>query len=164
MSNLNRMLVYTGKYYKHIIVSLISMLIQVAVGFIVPYLMVTIIDDAIPNNDIPLLVNTSLIMLGMALFGLLTGIMNNYTSQYVSQYASADLRLDLFKKIQSLSFINIDHFKASRLITTATNDILRVQQFYMMLLRIIVRAPLMIGVGLFLSIRTSVELSNIFFI
>lgn len=163
MSNLNRMLKYTTKYYGHIIVSLLSMLIQVAVGFVVPYLMIGIIDDAIPNNDTPLLIVTSLVMLGVALLGLLTGLINNYTSQYVSQYASADLRLDLFKKIQSLSFINIDHFKTSRLITSATNDIVRIQQFYQMLLRIIVRAPLMIGMGLFLSLGTSVELSYIFF-
>ena len=163
MGNLNRMLKYTTKYYGYIIVSLLSMLIQVAVGFIVPYLMIRIIDDAIPNNDTTLLITTSLVMLGVALLGLLTGLINNYTSQYVSQYASADLRLDLFKKIQSLSFINIDHFKTSRLITSATNDIVRIQQFYQMLLRIIVRAPLMIGMGLFLSLGTSVELSNIFF-
>ncbi len=163
MGNLNSMLKYTAKYYKYILVSLFSMLIQVAVGFIVPYLMITIIDDAMPNGDTPLLINTSLIMLGVALFGLLTGLINNYTSQYVSQYASADLRLDLFKKIQSLSFINIDRFKTSRLITSATNDIVRIQQFYQMLLRIIVRAPLMIGMGLYLSLKTSVELSNIFY-
>ncbi len=163
MGNLNRMLKYTTKYYGYIIVSLLSMLIQVAVGFVVPYLMIRIIDDAIPNNDTTLLITTSLVMLGVALLGLLTGLINNYTSQYVSQYASADLRLDLFKKIQSLSFINIDHFKTSRLITSATNDIVRIQQFYQMLLRIIVRAPLMIGMGLFLSLGTSVELSNIFF-
>lgn len=163
MGHLNRMLKYTGKYWKQIIVSLLAMLIQVAVGFIVPFLMITIIDDAIPNSDTPLLINTSLLMLGMALLGLLFGLVNNYTSQFVSQYASADLRLDLFKKIQSLSFINIDHFKTSRLITSATNDIVRIQQFYQMLLRIIVRAPLMIGMGLFLSLRTSMELSNIFY-
>ena len=163
MGNLNRMLKYTGKYYGHIIVSLFSMLIQVAVGFIVPYLTIRIIDEAIPNKDTELLVITSLIMIGVAVLGLLTGLLNNYTSQYVSQYASADLRLDLFKKIQSLSFINIDNFKTSRLITSATNDIVRIQQFYQMLLRIIVRAPLMIGMGLYLSLETSVELSNIFY-
>ncbi|MCK5761661.1 MAG: ABC transporter ATP-binding protein [Candidatus Izimaplasma sp.] len=163
MNDLNRLLKYTVKYWKHIIVSLISMLIQVAVGFIVPFLMIRIIDNAIPNNDIQLLITTSLLMLMMALVGLFFGLLNNYTSQYVSQYASADLRLDLFKKIQSLSFINIDHFKTSRLITSSTNDIVRVQQFYQMLLRIIVRAPLMIGMGLFLSLGTSKELSNIFF-
>lgn len=163
MGHLNRMLKYTTKYWLQIIISLFSMLIQVAVGFIVPFLMITIIDDAIPNGDTALLITTSLIMLGMAVLGLLFGLINNYTSQYVSQFASADLRLDLFKKIQSLSFINIDKFKTSRLITSATMDIVRIQQFYQMLLRIIVRAPLMIGMGLFLSLRTSVELSNIFY-
>ncbi|MCK5761906.1 MAG: ABC transporter ATP-binding protein [Candidatus Izimaplasma sp.] len=163
MGNLSKMLKYTGKYWKYIIISLFSMFVQVVVGFIVPYLMIRIIDDAIPNNDTKLLINTSLIMLGIAITGLLFGLINNYTSQYVSQYASADLRLDLFKKIQSLSFINIDHFKTSRLVTSATNDIVRVQQFYQMLLRIIARAPLLIGMGLVLSIRTSLELSNVFF-
>ena len=69
----------------------------------------------------------------------------------------------LNQAIGSLSFINIDHFKTSRLITSATNDIVRIQQFYQMLLRIIIRAPLMIGMGLFLSLRTSTELSTIFY-
>ncbi len=163
MGNLNRMLKYTVKYWKHITVSLLAMLIQVAVGFIVPFLMIRIIDNAIPNSDTNLLLTTALLMLVVALLGLGFGLVNNYTSQYVSQYASADLRLDLFKKIQSLSFINIDNFKTSRLITSATNDIVRIQQFYQMLLRIIVRAPLMIGMGLFLSLGTSTELSYIFF-
>ena len=163
MGNLNKMLKYTVKYKGHIVLSLFSMLIQVAVGFIVPFLMITIIDEAIPNSDTGLLISTSLLMLGMALIGLIFGLSNNYTSQYVSQYASADLRLDLFKKIQSLSFVNIDNFKTSRLITSSTNDIIRIQQFYQMLLRIIIRAPLMIGMGLFLSLRTSVELSYIFY-
>ncbi len=163
MKHLNKMLKYTFPYSFSIILSLLAMLIQVGVGFIVPYLMITVIDEAIPTGDMTLLIVTSLKMLGMALIGLVAGLVNNYTSQYVSQYSSADLRLDLFKKIQSLSFINIDHFKTSRLITSATNDIVRIQQFYQMLLRIIVRAPLMIGMGLFLSLGTSLELSNIFF-
>ena len=163
MANLKKMMKYMVPYSRYIIVSIFSMLIQVAVGFIVPFLMIRIIDDAIPNNDTTLLITTSLLMLGIALIGLLFGLINNYTSQYVSQYASADLRLDLFKKIQSLSFVNIDHFKTSRLITSSTNDIVKIQQFYQMLLRIIVRSPLMIGMGLFLSLGTSLELSNIFY-
>jgi len=156
------LLKYTKSYYKYIIVSMVSMLVQVFVGFLIPYLMITIIDEAIPDKDLTLLINTTLIMIGVALVGLLSGLFNNYTSQYVSQYASADLRLDLFKKIQSLSFINIDKFKTSRLITSSTNDIVRIQQFYQMLLRIIVRAPLMIGMGLFMALNTSIGLSNIF--
>jgi ATP-binding cassette subfamily B protein len=140
------------------------MIIQVTVGFLIPYLMITIIDDAIPNEDMSLLINVSLKMLGLAFLGLGSGVVNNYNSQYVAQYATADLRNTLFVKIQNLSFHNIDHFKTSRLITSATNDTVRIQQFFQMLLRIIIRAPLMIGVGLFLAISTSKELSNIFYV
>ncbi len=164
MGSLNRLLKYTGKYYKNISLSLFAMLLQVASGFVIPLLMIDIIDDAIPNKDYNQLMITSLLMIGVALVGLGAGLLNNYNSQKVSQFASADLRLDLFKKIQSLSFTNIDKFKTSRLITSSTNDIVRIQQFYQMLLRIIVRAPLMIGFGLYMAIAMSRDLSNIFYI
>ena len=163
MRNLTRLLRYTKKYYGYLLVSAFAMLLQVASGFVVPFLMIDIIDDAIPNNDMNLLILNASLMLLTAIIGLLSGLVNNYTSQYVAQYASADLRLDLFKKIQTLSFANIDKFKTSRLITSSTNDVTRIQAFYMMLMRIILRAPLMIGFGLFMAIRTSKELSNIFY-
>ena len=164
MKNLLAMFTYVKNYYWHIFFAVIMMILQVTVGFLIPFLMITIIDDALPNEDMNLLIMTSLQMLGLALIGLVAGVVNNYNSQYVAQYATADLRNKLFVKIQNLSFHNIDHFKTSRLITSATNDTVRIQQFFQMLLRIIIRAPLMIGVGLFLAITTSRELSNIFFI
>ncbi|KFZ27342.1 MAG: putative ABC transporter ATP-binding protein [Candidatus Izimaplasma bacterium HR2] len=164
MGNLNRLLKYTGKYYQNIIVSLTAMLVQVWAGFKIPLLMKDIIDEAIPNKDYDDLLRTTILMVAVALFGLGAGLLNNYNSQKVSQFASADLRLDLFKKIQSLSFTNIDKFKTSRLITSSTNDIVRIQQFYQMLLRIIVRAPLMIGFGLFMAISLNKDLSNIFYV
>ena len=164
MRSLLSMFTYVKKYYWHIILAIFTMIIQVTVGFLIPYLMITIIDDAIPNEDMSLLINVSLKMLGLAFLGLGSGVVNNYNSQYVAQYATADLRNTLFVKIQNLSFHNIDHFKTSRLITSATNDTVRIQQFFQMLLRIIIRAPLMIGVGLFLAISTSKELSNIFYV
>jgi ATP-binding cassette subfamily B protein len=164
MKNLLAMFTYVKNYYWHIFFAVIMMILQVTVGFLIPFLMITIIDDALPNEDMNLLIMTSLQMLGLALVGLVAGVINNYNSQYVAQYATADLRNKLFVKIQNLSFHNIDHFKTSRLITSATNDTVRIQQFFQMLLRIIIRAPLMIGVGLFLAITTSRELSNIFFI
>lgn len=164
MNSLLSMFSYVKKYYWYIVFAVLMMIIQVTVGFLIPYLMITIIDEAIPNEDMQLLLNTSLKMLGLAFLGLGAGIVNNYSSQYVAQYATADLRNQLFVKIQNLSFHNIDHFKTSRLITSATNDTVRIQQFFQMLLRIVIRAPLMIGVGLFLAISTSKELSNIFYI
>lgn len=164
MSSLYRLLNYTKKYYKNISLSLFAMLLQVVAGFLIPLLMKDIIDEAIPNEDLNRLLMISLMMVAVAVVGLGAGALNNYNSQKVSQFASADLRLDLFKKIQSLSFTNIDKFKTSRLITSSTNDIVRIQQFYAMLLRIIVRAPLMIGFGLFMAISLNKDLSNLFYV
>ncbi|MFK5882957.1 MAG: ABC transporter ATP-binding protein [Candidatus Izemoplasma sp.] len=164
MNSLFSLTKYIFRYKGHVIVSLTMMFIQVAIGFIIPTIMVDIIDVALPEGDTNMLITQSLIMVSFAFLGFGASLVNNYTSQYVSQFAAADLRLDLFEKIQTLSFKNIDKFKTSRLITSSTNDVLRVQQFYQMLLRIIVRAPFMIGFGLFFAIRESKELSNLYYV
>ncbi len=164
MSSLLRLLKFTSKYKGYVIVSIIMMIIQVITGFLIPSYMAVIIDDAIPLGDQSLLLETGGIMVLIAFVGLLAGVVNTYTSQKVAMFSTADLRNQLFTKIQSLSARNIDKFKTSRLITTSTNDVLRIQQFFQMMLRIIVRAPLMVGIGIFMAVRTSIELSSIFYI
>jgi ATP-binding cassette subfamily B protein len=164
MSSLSSLIKYTYKYKLYIVLSIVAMTFQVVTGFLIPSYLKVIIDEAIPLGDQTLLLRTGGIMVLIAFIGLALGIANNYTSQKVALFATTDLRNDLFQKIQSLSAINIDKFKTSRLVTTATNDITRIQTFFQMLLRIIVRAPLMVGIGLFMALRTSLELSNIFFI
>ena len=164
MKNLGKLLIYPWKYKGYLLISVFGMLVQVIAGFMIPDLMKTIIDDAIPYGDYTLLWQTGGLMILVAFIGLIFGIINTFTSQRVAMYSTADLRLDLFKKIQKLSFTNIDKYKTSRLITSSTNDMLRIQQFFQMMLRIIVRAPLMIGVGLFMALRTSTQLSNLFYV
>lgn len=164
MRNIFRLMRYAFRYKKHMAIAIFTMVVQVAVGFYIPYIMQGIIDEALPQQALRDVVLLSSIMLGLALMGMLGGIFNTYSSQYIAQHASAELRLDLFNKIQTLSFKNIDQFKTSRLITNATNDIVRVQMFFTMMLRIIIRAPMMIVVGLSLAIWTNVQLSGVFFI
>ncbi len=164
MSHILRLLRYAAPYKGYIWISIATMFVQVFVSFYIPFLMIDIIDVALPERAFDAVVNTALIMLGMAFLGIASGVINTYTSQYISQYATASLRLDLFRKIQELSFKNVDDFKASRLITNATNDVLRVQMFFTMMLRIVIRAPLMIVMGLILALRTSFLLSQVFYI
>jgi ATP-binding cassette subfamily B protein len=152
------------KYKKRVVISTFAIIMQVAAGFMIPYLMTDIIDVALPDENGVLLMQLSGLMLLAALLGLAGGLINNYQAQFIAMNASADLRLDLFKKIQSLSFNNLDKFKTSRLITSSTNDVVRVQTFYQMLFRIIISAPLMVGVGLFMALITSRGLSQIFYI
>ncbi|TVP94480.1 MAG: ABC transporter ATP-binding protein, partial [Acholeplasmatales bacterium] len=164
MRNIFRLMRYAFRYKKHMTIAILTMIIQVVVGFYIPYIMRDIIDEALPQQALRDVVLLSLVMLGLALTGMIGGIFNTYSSQYIAQHASAELRLDLFNKIQTLSFKNIDELKTSRLITNATNDIVRVQMFFTMMLRIIIRAPMMIVIGLALAIWTSVQLSGVFFI
>lgn len=164
MRNIRALMHYAWPYKFYLFLSLAMMLLQVFAEFLIPFIMIGIIDEALPAMDLNIVFTRGLYMLGLALIGALAGFVNTYSSQKVAQSASAELRSDLFAKIQTLSFKQIDYYKKSRLITNATNDIQRVQMFFTMLLRIIVRAPLMIVVGLVLAISTSLQLSQIFYI
>lgn len=164
MRNIRALLPYVWPYKFYLFLSLTMMLLQVFVEFLIPFIMIGIIDEALPALDLNLVLIRGLAMLGLALLGALAGFTNTYSSQKVAQSASAELRADLFEKIQTLSFKQIDEYKKSRLITNATNDIQRVQMFFTLLLRIILRAPLLIIVGLILAISTSLQLSQIFYI
>lgn len=164
LKDLNRLIKYTLRYYWSVVISLLAMIVQVIGGFYIPKYMKVLLDEALLNFDKDLLIETGLIMVGISLISLLAGVINTFTSQRVATSATMDLRNDLFTKIQSLSTRKIDKFKTSRLVTTATNDVLRVQQFFQMMLRIIVRAPLMFGIGLYMAYTTSKELSSIFLV
>ena len=101
MSSLIKLLRYTKQYWPNIILSIVTMVIDVIAGFIVIRLTPVLIDEALPNLDMPLLLETGGIMLGVALIGVITGIINTINSQRVAMYATADLRHDLFEKIES---------------------------------------------------------------
>ncbi len=164
MTNIFKLFKYALPYKKQMFWAVFAMIIQVAVAFVIPFIMQYIIDDALATRNITMVVVLSLAMLVLAFLGIGAGFLNIWTSQYISQHASAELRLDLFNKIQTLSFKNIDDFKVSRLITNATNDIVRVQMFFTMMLRMIIRAPMMIVIGLVLALTTSIQLSQVFFV
>lgn len=162
MKDLGRMTKYVLKYPGFMIISILAMSAVVIAELFVPTFMQYIIDEAIPNNDMNQLFEYSLYMILAALFLIVSGLINNYASVRISIYATADLREDLFVKIQSLSFHNIDHFKTSRLITTSTNDVTRIQNFFQMAFRIVIRAPFMLIFGLIFAIRNAPELSSVF--
>ncbi len=164
MKPIFKLLRYIKPYKWYVIIASITMFLQVFVSFYIPFLTIEMIDEALPNRNFERVLHIGLIMLGFATAGIIAGIINTYTSQRVSQFATADLRLNVFKRIQMLSFKNVDDLKQSRLITNATNDVMRVEMFFTMMLRIVLRAPLMIIVGLIYALGTSLRLSNVFYV
>jgi ATP-binding cassette subfamily B protein len=163
MRDLGRIIKYVFKYPGFVVLSIFAMSAVVIAELAIPTFMQYVIDDAIPNENLTLLFEYSMYMVLAALFLIITGLINNYASVRVSMYATADLREELFTKIQSLSFHNIDHFKTSRLITTSTNDITRIQNFFQMAFRIVIRAPFMLVFGLIFAIQNAPELSAVFY-
>lgn len=164
MKNLLRLSEYIKRYSLYSSLAIIFMFGEVVAGLYIPFLMTKIIDEALPTGDLTLLRNTALVMVFMAFGTIIAGLINNYCAQYIAQYATANLRLDLFKKIQNLSFVNVDKFKTGRLITSSTNDMLQIKTLFMLVFRGIIRGPLMLVGGLILAIKTSINLSAIYII
>jgi len=105
------------------------------------------------------IVNTGLLMVGLAFLGAVGGVGCTAFSVLASQGFGTDLRSALFRQVQSLSFGNLDRLETGQLITRLTNDVTQVQEVVSMMLRIMVRAPLMLIGSLIMAVLTSPRLA-----
>ena len=142
----------------------IMMMLEVAMDLMQPKLMADIIDIGIANGDTTYILSLGGKMIIFSILGLIGGIGCTYFSAYAGMHMGENLRAGMFEKIQALSFLEIDKFKTSSLITRLTNDVTQVQNMFMMALRIMVRAPLMCIGGLVMAFALSMKLSIIFVI
>jgi len=111
--------------------------------FIIPYLMSKIVDIGIKNQDIDYVVKIGSVMIIAALLGMTFGILSSYSGARAGYGFAAEIRKEVFKKVQGFSFANLDKFSVSSLITRLTNDCNTIGQTTMMSLRMAIRAPLM---------------------
>ncbi|MBS3199494.1 ABC transporter ATP-binding protein [Turicibacter bilis] len=142
----------------------ILMLLEVAMDLTLPTMLSNIVDIGIANSDINYVLTAGAKMILFAFLGLIGGVGCSIFSTIAAVNLGQNLRDGLFAKIQSLSFLELDHFKTSSLITRLTNDITQVQTMVMMGLRILVRAPLLCIGGLWMAYRLSQRLSIVFVI
>lgn len=127
-----------------------------------PRMIQRIVDDGIARIDIVVVAQTGLLMIGLALIGAVGGVGCAIFSVLASQGFGTDLRGDLFRKVQTLSFGNLDELETGQIITRLTNDITQVQEIVAVMLRIMVRAPLMMVGSLVMAILTSPRLALMF--
>jgi len=128
---------------------------------ILPTLMSTIIDSGVAEKKMDVVLRLGGLMVLITAFGAVSASLRNVISSRVSQKFGAELRSDLFRKIQSLSFANIDKFERASLITRLTNDVTQVQNFVNGLMRIFVKAPLLCIGSLIMAIRLNPDLAVI---
>ena len=157
-----------GEYKKSALISPIFIGIEVIFEMFIPTLMAVIIDSGLNGNDgkgdMKFIVIMGLATFGVAMLSLLCGIQASKYASYASAGFAKNLRKDLFSKIQSFSFTNIDKFSTAGLITRFTTDVNNIQNSFQMLIRGFVRAPLMMCVAIFMSFMISPKLSMIFIV
>ncbi len=150
---------YIKKYGVVFCISLFFLTIEALCDLMLPTIMSWIVDVGVANRDLNYVLSTGGLMLGVTALGAIAASMRNILSTYVSQNFGAQLRADLFAKVQSLSFENIDRFDRASLVTRLTNDVGQVQVFVNGMMRIFVKAPLMCIGGLFMATQLNPRLA-----
>jgi len=143
------------------IITLLALLLMfgdVMIVLTMPFIMKDIVNIAIPSQDLSLVLEKGLLMVGFALIGIVLAVANNYLAQHISLKVTEEIRNDLFVKIQDFSINNVDRLTTGRLISSVTNDVTQVQQILMMSFRILIRAPLLLIGGIIMAYATSKEL------
>ncbi|MCV4230514.1 ABC transporter ATP-binding protein/permease [Virgibacillus sp. LDC1] len=152
---------YLRPHWAAALLAPLLMLLEVAMDLLQPILMASIIDQGVMQNDTSHILHTGLIMLGAAAIGLLGGLGCTIYSSIASQRFGADLRRDLFRKVQTLSFRNLDDISTGSLITRLTSDIVQLQTMIQMLLRIFVRSPFLAIGSIIMAVIISPKLAII---
>ncbi len=131
---------------------------------VIPTLMAYLIDDGISKKNISNVLWIGLALAVSAMISLLAGILAGRSAAIASSGFAKNLRRDMFYNMQKFSFSNIDKFSTASIITRLTTDVTNVQNAYQMLVRLGVRAPMMIVFALIFSFRIDVHLSLIFLV
>lgn len=147
------------EYRKQSIQTPILVILEVFLEVLIPLQMAKIIDVGIAQGDLGYIVKTGLILVVMAMLALLFGALAGRTGAVAAAGFAKNLRHDIFYKIQKFSFGNIDHFSTPSLVTRLTTDITNIQMAYMMTIRLLVRAPIMIVLSLIMTLTINADIA-----
>jgi len=161
MQSIRRLIRFVKPYWKAGLLALLMLATASLMELAIPLLVQRIIDEGIAHQDTSVVLNTTLTMLAAAGIGAFLIVGNSILAVRVAQNFSADLRSALFRKVQALSFGNLDQLRTGKLMTRLTSDVTQVQTVVLMSLRILTRAPVMLVTSLILLIRTAPQLAPI---
>ncbi|MRX72456.1 ATP-binding cassette domain-containing protein [Bacillus lacus] len=150
---------FLNPYRVAVAIALALMLFELGVELMQPLIIAKIIDDGILQNDLAVVLRWGGVLLGFSVFAFACGIINSFYASHVSQSFGFDVRKSLFNKIQDFSFFNFHSFQTSSLITRLTNDVTQVQNTVFMILRIMLRAPLLVVGGVLMAFFVHVQLA-----
>ncbi len=143
MGDFGKVLKYLYPHKKEAIIASVMLAFVVIADLSIPWMVQTIIDNGVAQQDMNIILWTSLSMIGASVLSAALSIANTYYSVKASRGFEADLREAIFKKIQTFSFGNLDDLNTGQLLTRLTSDLNMIQTVVSMGLRMFTRAPLM---------------------
>ena len=153
---------YIKQYKKDSILTPIFVIGEVVMEVVIPFLMAKIIDVGIQNSDLNYIFKIGIVLVVSAFLSLTFGMLSGRYAAKASAGFAKNLRQGMFYNIQNYSFTNIDKFSTSSLVTRLTTDVTNVQQAFQMIIRILVRAPIMLIFALFMVFSINTTLAWIF--
>ena len=161
---LKRIWPFMSRYKKYLFMSCLCVMVETVFELVIPMLMADIIDVGVANRDTHYIFIRGILMIACAFFALLLGVFYAKYAAMAGQGFAAELRKAEFRKVQSFSFSNMDHFSTSSLITRLTSDVTILQTAVSNGIRPIVRSPVMLITALFLTFSINAKLTIVFLI
>ena len=152
------------EYKKQSALAPFLVILEVLMEVLIPLEMAKIIDVGIANGDLGYIVQRGIVLVVMAMLALFFGVQAGNMAAVAAAGYAKNLRHDIFYKVQEFSFKNIDHFSTSGLVTRMTTDITNVQMAYMMSIRLLARAPIMIILSWIMTLLINVKIALLFLI
>lgn len=150
------------EYKKDAILTPVYVIFESLLEILIPTLMALLIDNGIQQKNIAYIAKMGAVLLVSAAFSLITGVLAGRSAAVAASGFARNLRHDMFYHVQDFSFGNIDKFSTAGIITRLTTDVTNVQNAFQMMIRMAVRAPVMIIFALIFSFRIDAQLSLIF--
>lgn len=155
---------YLAKYRLPSILAPITVIVEVLLEIQIPFLMAKIVDQGITTRDLSYVFQIGAIMVLVALCSLLFGVLSGRFAAKGAMGFGSEIRKAVFDKIQEFSFANIDRFSTPSLVTRLTTDITNTQMAYMMIIRVLVRAPVMLVSATIMAAAINGDLVRVFLI
>ncbi len=155
---------YVRKFGKSFAFAIFLLMVEAVVDLLLPTIMAQMIDEGVARRDLGAVARLGGWMLLATGIGAVAAVFRNMISSTVSQRFGTNLRADLFRKIQSFSFVSIDKFERPSLMTRLTNDVTQVQNFVNGLMRIFVKSPLVCIGGIVMAVHLNPRLSVVLLI
>ncbi len=144
------------------IATIVLTALETLLEVIVPFLQADIIDKGIYGGDRAALIGTALVMIACVVLALVFGIIASRTAALAASGLSFNLRNEMYDNIQDFSFANIDKFSSAGLVTRLTTDVVNIQNAFMMIIRVAVRAPFMIIFALIMAFTINTLIGGIY--